>query len=109
MHAPKRHNQRLGFDKAREIRRLRSEKRVSARELAECYGVALSTIFQLLRGEIWREPTASPKRTPRGPISQEKTAEIRRLADNNPGLSLERIGFLTGVSGTTVRNVLKAR
>ena len=108
MHAPKgkRPSQRLGLDKAREIRRLRKEEGMSVPEIAELFGIPRSTVGQVLRGETWRETTLFPKRRP---ITQEQAAEIRRLADNNPGLSQERIGFLAGVSATTVRMVLKAR
>jgi DNA invertase Pin-like site-specific DNA recombinase len=108
MHAPKRkrHSQRLDLDKAREIRRLRNEEGMSVSEMAKLFGIPRSTVEQVLRGETWRETTLFPKRRP---ISQEQAAEIRRLAANNPGLSQERIGFLVGVSGWTVRKVLKAR
>jgi DNA invertase Pin-like site-specific DNA recombinase len=107
MHAPKRKkaNQQLGLNSAREIRRLRKEEGMSVSEMAELFGIPESTVGQVLRGETWRETTLFPKRRP---ITQEQAAEIRRLADNNPGLSQERIGFLAGVSATTVRKVLKA-
>ena len=91
--------------KAREIRRLRSEEGVSARELAKRYGVEVSTITQLLRGVTWREPTVRrPAR--RKALSDEEVAEIKRLR-RSFGLSYERIGFIVGVSAATVSNALK--
>lgn len=100
--------EKLDMATAREIRRLRSEEGVSGRELAKRYGVEVSTVFQLLRGETWREPavTRRPGRR-RKALSDEEVAEIKRLRRSS-GLSQERIGFIVGVSAATVHKVLKS-
>ncbi len=98
---------KLDLATAREIRRLHSEEGVGAPELAKRYGVALSTMYQLLRGETWREPieTLRPARRRRA-LSDEEIAKIKHLRSS--GLSMERVGFIVGVSTATVRKVLES-
>jgi DNA-binding transcriptional regulator YiaG len=93
---------------AREIRRIHSQEGVSVPELAKRYGVSQGTMHQLLKGETWREPTAT-RRPPvqrRKALSNEEIAQIKRL--HSSGLSQVRIGFIVGVSSTTVGKVLKS-
>jgi DNA-binding XRE family transcriptional regulator len=92
---------------AREIRRAHSQEGVSAPELAKRYGVARSTMYQLLQGATWRELTVTrkaPRR--RKALSDEETAKIKRL--HSLGLSQERIGFIVGISANTVLKALKS-
>jgi DNA-binding transcriptional regulator YiaG len=98
---------KLDMATAREIRRIHSEEGVSAPELAKRYGVARSTMYQLLQGETWREPTARRRPAQRHKsLSNEEIAEIKRL--RSLGLSHERIGFIVGVSATAVGKTLKS-
>jgi len=91
----------------REIRGIHSEEGVIAPELAKRYGVALSTIYQLLKGETWREPTAWRRPAQRHKsLSNEEIAEIKRL--RSLGLSQERIEFIVGVSANMVGKTLKS-
>ncbi len=103
--------EKLDMGLAREIRRLRSEEGVSARELAKRYGVEVSTVTQLLRGITWREPTVTRRpewrRKPLRALSDQEVAEIKRLRRSS-GLSQVRIAFIVGVSEETVRKVLKS-
>ncbi len=98
---------KLDLATAREIRRIHLEEGVGAPELAKRYGVALSTMYQLLRGETWREPivTFRPARR-RKALSDEEVAKIKHLRSS--GLSMERIGFIVGVSAATVRKALES-
>jgi hypothetical protein len=98
---------KLDMATAREIRRLHSEEGVSAPEVAKRYGVALSTIHELLKGEPWREPIARrrPPRRHKG-LSDEEIAKIKRL--RSLGLSQVRIGILVGVPTAMVSKVLKS-
>ncbi len=98
---------KLDMATAREIRRLHSEEGVGAPELAKRYGVAVRTIYQVLRGETWREfiVTLRPTRR-RTALSDEEVAEIKRLRSS--GLSMERVGFIVGVSAPTVGKALKS-
>ncbi|HZC01424.1 MAG TPA: helix-turn-helix domain-containing protein, partial [Gammaproteobacteria bacterium] len=70
------------------------------------YGVEVSTITQLLRGVTWREPTVRRPARPKA-LSDEEVVEIKRLRRSS-GLSMERIGFIVGVSAATVHKVLKS-
>jgi DNA-binding XRE family transcriptional regulator len=98
---------KLDMATAREIRRIHSEEGASAPELAKRYGVARSTMYQLLKGDLWPEPTVTRIQT-RGrgkALSNEEIAEITRL--RSLGLNQARIGFIVGVSATTVGKALK--
>jgi DNA-binding XRE family transcriptional regulator len=98
---------KLDMATAREIRRIHSEEGASAPELAKRYAVARSTMYQLLRGDLWREPVA--RRRPvqrRKSLSNEEIAEITRL--RSLGLNQARIGVIVGVSATTVGKALKS-
>jgi DNA-binding transcriptional regulator YiaG len=97
---------KLDMATAREIRRIHSEEGLSAPELAKRYGVARSTMHQLLKGETWREPTARRRPAHRvNSLSNEEIAEIKRL--HSLGLNQARIGVIVGVSATTVGKALK--
>ena len=98
---------KLDMATAREIRRIHSQEGVSAPELAKRYGIARSTMYQLLQGETWREPTATRRQPQRRmTLSEEEIAKIKRL--HSLGLSQTRIGFIVGVSSTTVSKALKS-
>ncbi len=62
---------------------------------------------ELLRGDTWREPTLTrrPARR-RKALCGEEVARLKGLRSS--GLSLERIGFIVGVSSATVGRVLKS-
>jgi hypothetical protein len=96
---------KLDMPTAREIRRIHSEEGVSVPELAKRYSVALSTMHELLSGATWREH-AAPRRPPqrRKGLSDEEIVKIKHL--HSLGLSQVRIGFMVGVSSTTVGRAL---
>jgi hypothetical protein len=62
---------------------------------------------ELLRGDTWRGPTLTRRLTRRRKaLIDEEVARLKGLRSS--GLSLERIGFIVGVSSASVGRVLKS-